>query len=214
MKGREKIMPAGSITRTNARKEEIINACEKLYQTMSFKDITLKEIGKETSFSRTSIYNYYQTKEEIFLALLKREYDSWIAQLNMAIESKNTMSDDEIADVLARTLDEHKQLLKILSMNHYDLEENSRMELLVEFKVSYGNALKAVMAMLTKFRKDMDIKKRQEFVYSFFPFMFGIYPYTVVTEKQKKAMDLAGIDYTYSSLYDLTFVAAKRMLKN
>ena len=207
-------MPAGSIERTNARKEEIINACEKLYQTMSFKDITLKEIGKETSFSRTSIYNYYQTKEEIFLALLKREYDSWITQLNDVTESKDTMSDDEIAESLARTLDEHKQLLKIMSMNHYDLEENSRMEQLVEFKVSYGNALKAVMAMLAKFRKDMDIEKRQEFVYSFFPFMFGIYPYTVVTEKQKEAMKLAGVDYTYSSLYDLTFVAVKRMLKS
>lgn len=34
-------MPAGSIERINARKEEIINACEKLYQTMSFKEITL-----------------------------------------------------------------------------------------------------------------------------------------------------------------------------
>lgn len=207
-------MPAGSIERTNARKEEIINACEKLYQTMSFKDITLKEIGKETSFSRTSIYNYFQTKEEIFLALLKREYDSWIEQLNEAAASKETMTDDEIADVLARTLDRHRQLLKIMSMNHYDLEENSRMELLVEFKESYGNAMKAVMALLVKFRKDMDSEKRQEFIYSFFPFMFGIYPYTVVTEKQREAMKLAGVDYTYSSLYDLTFVAAKRMLKN
>lgn len=207
-------MPAGSIERTNARKEEIINACEMLYQTMSFKDITLKEIGKATSFSRTSIYNYFQTKEEIFLALLKREYDAWIEELCKAMESDETMTDDGIADVLARTLNNHKQLLKIMSMNHYDLEENSRMELLVEFKVSYGNAMKTVMAMLTKFRKDMDIEKRQEFVYSFFPFMFGIYPYTVVTEKQKEAMKLAGIDYTYSSLYDLTFVAVKRMLRN
>lgn len=207
-------MPAGSIERTNARKEEIVNACEKLYQTMSFKDITLKEIGKETSFSRTSIYNYFQTKEEIFLALLKREYDAWIRELCEAMESEETMTDDQIADVLARTLDNHRQLLKIMSMNHYDLEENSRMELLVEFKVSYGNAMKTVMAMLAKFRKDMDIEKRQEFVYSFFPFMFGIYPYTVVTEKQKEAMKLAGVNYTYSSLYDLTFVATRRMLKN
>ncbi|MGF0066242.1 TetR family transcriptional regulator [Lachnospiraceae bacterium SGI.085] len=207
-------MPAGSIERTNARKEEIINACEKLYQTMSFKDITLKEIGKETSFSRTSIYNYFQTKEEIFLALLKREYDSWIEQLNEAAASKETMTNDEIADVLARTLDRHRQLLKIMSMNHYDLEENSRMELLVEFKESYGNAMRAVMALLVKFRKDMNSEKRQEFIYSFFPFMFGIYPYTVVTEKQREAMKLSGVDYTYSSLYDLTFVAAKRMLKN
>ncbi len=207
-------MPAGSPERTNARKEEIINACEKLYQSMSFKEITLKEIGKETTFSRTSIYNYFQTKEEIFLALLKREYDIWVKDLIKITETHDEMSDDEIAAALARTLNERAQLLKIMSMNHYDLEENSRMESLVEFKVSYGNALRQVMTMLTKFRPDMEVERRQNFVYTFFPFMFGIYPYTVVTEKQKEAMSQAGVDYTYSSLYDLTYNAVKGMLAN
>ena len=101
-------MPPASVKRTNERKEEIINACEKLYQTMSFKDITLKEIGKETSFSRTSIYNYFETKEEIFLALLKREYDLWISSLNEIIASHTSMSDEEIAAALAHTLDERR----------------------------------------------------------------------------------------------------------
>ena len=206
-------MPAGSIERTNARKEEIINACEKLYRTMSFKEITLKDISRETSFSRTSIYNYFQTKEEIFLALLKREYDFWISQMEEMTGTKESMSNDEIADVFAMTLDERRQLLKIMSMNHYDLEENSRIELLTEFKVSYGKAMKTVMQILERFRSDMDLKKREEFIYSFFPFMFGIYPYTVVTEKQKEAMERAGVDYTYSSIYNLTFSTAKRLLE-
>ena len=64
-------MPKGSEQLTNARKEEIINACAKLYTTMNFKDITLKQISLETTFTRTSIYNYFQTKEEIFLALFR-----------------------------------------------------------------------------------------------------------------------------------------------
>lgn len=207
-------MPAGSVEKTNARKEEIVNACEKLYQTMSFKEITLKDISRETSFSRTSIYNYFQTKEEIFLALLKREYDGWIRQLQEKMKASATMSDDEIAESLAQTLNEHQQLLKIMSMNHYDLEENSRMELLVEFKKSYGNALRTVEEMLEKFRTDMDHTKREAFVFSFFPFMFGIYPYTVVTEKQKEAMEKAGVNYIYSSVYDLTYTTVKRLLKN
>lgn len=207
-------MPAGSTKRTNARKEEIINACEKLYQTMSFKEITLKEIGKETSFSRTSIYNYFQTKEEIFLALLKREYDTWIMQLQEVIDKKEAMSDEKIADILAKTLNDRQQLLKIMSMNHYDLEENSRMEMLIDFKVSYGKALKTVAQMLEKFRPDMDLGRREAFIYSFFPFMFGIYPYTVVTDKQKEAMEKADVDYLYSSVYDLTFTTVKRLLQN
>ena len=67
-------MPRGSEALTNARKEEIVDACERLYATMDFRDVTIREIGKATSFTRTSIYNYFETREEIFLALLQREY--------------------------------------------------------------------------------------------------------------------------------------------
>lgn len=41
---------------------------------------------RETTFPRTSIYNYFQSKEEIFLALLKWEYDLWIKALEEAME--------------------------------------------------------------------------------------------------------------------------------
>lgn len=205
-------MPARSEERTNARKEEIINACEKLYRTMSFKEITIKEIGNVVTFSRTSIYNYFETKEEIFLALLKREYDAWVLELQKIIEKNENLDDEQLAKAIAKSVDHRHQLLKILSMNHYDLEENSRIELLVEFKSSYGKALQTVDDILKKFRTDMDQNKRQEFVYTFFPFMFGIYPYTIVTEKQKMAMKEAGVDYTYSSVYNLTYAAVRKML--
>ena len=62
--------------RTASRREEILDACAALYETKSFRDITIQEIGQKTSFSRTSIYNYFQTKEEIFLGLLQREYEA------------------------------------------------------------------------------------------------------------------------------------------
>lgn len=84
-------MPKGSETLTNARRNEIIEACAKLYQTMSFKDITIKEIGGATSFTRTSIYNYFQTKEEIFLALLEQEYELWVAELQSIMDENESL---------------------------------------------------------------------------------------------------------------------------
>ena len=60
------------------KKEKFIDACEELYNKYNFKDITIKSISEQSNFSRTSIYYYFQTKEEIFLALFKREYDRWI----------------------------------------------------------------------------------------------------------------------------------------
>ena len=206
-------MPKGSPQLTNARKEEIINACEKLYQTMSFKEITLKEISAETSFTRTSIYNYFQTKEEIFLALLQREYELWNVQLSEMMSQFPALTKDEFADKVAHSLEKRSQLLKIMSMNHYDMETGSRPERLAEFKVAYGNSLKTVMHCLERYFPDMPIAEKQQFIYTFFPFMFGIYPYTYVTEKQRTAMETAGVNYAFMSIYEITFNCVKRLLK-
>lgn len=205
-------MPKGSDNLTASRKEEIINACAELYQEMSFKDITIKEIGKVTSFSRTSIYNYFQTKEEIFLALLKREYELWIKQLKKIQYENNILTKNDFASKLAHSLEERKNLLKLLSMNHYDMEENSRIENLIEFKVAYGNSIKEVKNCLIKFFNNMSSEDIEEFIYSFFPFMFGIYPYTVVTDKQRQAMKLANVDYVYMTIYKIIFSEVKRLL--
>ena len=75
---------------------------------MGFKEITIKEIGCVTSFTRTSIYNYFQTKEEIFLALLKREYELWISDLQKMMDRYDTMTADEFADRLARSLEKKR----------------------------------------------------------------------------------------------------------
>ena len=207
-------MPKGSPELISARKEEIINACEKLYQTMSFKDITIKEIGNVTSFTRTSIYNYFQTKEEIFLALLKREYELWLTELIDIAEHPNEKSMEEFADRLARSLEHRKQLLKLLSMNHYDLESNVRPEHLIEFKVVYGESMRSVMNCLTVYFQDMSITDRQNFLYAFFTFMFGIYPYTVVNEKQKAAMQEANVNYVFMTIYEITYNCIKRLLRD
>ena len=110
-------MPKGSEELTNARKEEIIDACAALYETVGFKDITIREIGERTSFTRTSIYNYFQTKEEIFLALLQREHESWIAELEDLIRQNARLSVEEFADRLAGTLERRECMLKLESMN-------------------------------------------------------------------------------------------------
>jgi len=205
-------MPMGSPERTAARREEIIRACEKLYQTMSFKDITLKEIGNETSFSRPTIYNYFQTKEEIFLALFELEYERWNEELEKIIDGNVRLGRDEVASGIARSLENRLQLLRLLSMNNYDMESNSRQEFLVSFKRAYGKSISNIRRILDKFCLDLSEDDKQGFIYVFFPFMFGIYPYTEVTERQKQAMDTASVGFVYHSVYELIYKCIIRLL--
>ena len=205
-------MRKGTPEQIAQKREEIINACEQLYQTTSFREITLKEIGKITSFSRPTIYNYFETKEEIFLALFKREYDRWNEQLTAILDQNEQLTKAMLADLIAQSLADRPQLLKLLAMNNYDMEANSREELLTSFKQLYGASLHLMCMLLTKFCPDMSVTDIQNFTYIFFPFMFGIYPYTSVTEKQKKAMKNAGINYVYQTVYELTYSCLIRLL--
>lgn len=207
-------MPKGSPELTALRREEIINACEKLYKTMRFREITIKEIGNIISFTRTSIYNYFQTKEEIFLALMQREYDFWTDDLQNIIKDNDTLSVDALAHHLACSLQKREQLLKIIAMNLYDIEENSRFENLMDFKVSYKNSLEAVKKCLDKFCPEMTESQKSDFIYAFFPFLFGVYPYTNVTEKQSRAMHEVGLNFVEYNIYNIVYNCIIKLLGN
>ena len=205
-------MRKGTPEQVARKREEIVDACEQLYRMMSFREITLKEISKFTSFSRPTIYNYFETKEEIFLALFKREYDRWNEALTAILEENEWLTKVQLADRIAQSLAEREQLLKLLSMNNYDMEANSRQELLTSFKQSYGHSMQLMEMLLEKNCPDMSEADIQNFIYTFYPFMFGIYPYTAVTEKQKTAMREAGVNYVYKTVYDLTSSCLIRLL--
>ena len=205
-------MPKGSPELTAERRKEIIDACEKLYRTMSFKDITIIEIGKETSFTRTAIYNYFNTKEEIFLALLQREYELWISELEEIISGNENLTPEKFSDLLAKSLENRSQLLKLMSMNHFDIEMNSRQENLIDFKRAYGNSLKTVKKCLDRFFPAKSETEKENFLYAFFPFVYGIYPYAVVNKKQIDAMDVAETNFIYHTIYELAYNCIIKLL--
>lgn len=207
-------MPRASEELTSARKDEIINACAELYGTMGFREITIRDIGAKTSFTRTSIYNYFQTKEEIFLALLEREHRLWIADIEAVERENESMSVESFAGALSSTLEKRKIMLKLMSMNLYDMECNSRLENLVEFKHAYADALVAIRRCLEKFFPRMTAADIREFELAFFPFLFGVYPYTSHSEKQKAAMELAGVEYEEYSVGRIVGDFVTRMLRS
>lgn len=195
-------MPKGSPELTAAREDEIMRVCARLYETMNFKDVTIKEIGSVTSFTRTSIYTYFQTKEEIFLALFEREYRDWIADLN-EIRNGDALDKAQLADALARSLEKRALMLKLLAVNLYDMEENSRLERLVSFKRAYGESVTVLRGVFEKFCLELNEEARQNLTLTFLQFLHGVYPYAFVTEKQKAAMDEADVPYGGRTIYGL-----------
>lgn len=205
-------MPRLSKELTESRRDEIMDVCVNLYKKKIFKDITIKDIGEVTSFTRTSIYNYFETKEEIFLAIFKREYDCLTDDLLKIIKNNDSLSREQLAGKIADVFKKRELLLKLLSVNLYDMEENSRIERLVDFKQSYGASKGALEKVIKKFNPSCKSKELNDFIYVFLPYLNGVYPYAHPTDKQVAAMAAAGVKYKEVSIRNMIYKVLIKIL--
>ena len=57
--------------------------------------------------------------------------------------------------------------------------------------------------LLEKYCPEMNEEKRKKILYSFYPFLNGLYPYATPTKKQAQAMEAAGLDYMKCTIEEL-----------
>ena len=193
------------------RKEEIVRACEKLYQKLDFKDINIKLIGEQISVGRTSIYNYFETKEEIFLALLEREYLNWNEDLANILKTYTKLSKEDFIDKITDTLLKRKILLKLISMNMFQMEANSRVERITNFKLVFKESVSLLKQCFEKFFKMKD-EEAEEITFTILPFLVGIYPYTSLTDKMKEAINKANFQYKFYTDKELIKMGLEKIL--
>ena len=192
------------------RKEEVINACEKLYEKFDFKDINIKLIGERISVGRTSIYNYFGTKEEIFLALLEREYLKWNEDLSALLENEKLDKEDFI-NKITESLIKRKTLLKLISMNMFEMEANSRTQSITNFKLAFKESISLLEQCLCKFF-NLKESEAEEITFTILPFLVGIYPYTSLTDKMKEAINNAKLEYKFYTDKEMIKMGLEKIL--
>lgn len=196
-------MPRVSKEEAQRKVDEIIDACAQIYDASSYRMVTIKGIADKTSLSRPSIYNYFGSLEEIFLGLLGREYDYWKQDLEQLAREHEMLDQEQFASEIARTLESRQRMLRLQSMNLFEIEENSSLERLTSFKRSCLGAVKAMKNCLRKYFPQKTADEVKELIYEFFPFLYGVYPYTYPTRKQMRAMEEAGMERCSDNLYEL-----------
>ena len=131
----------------------------------------------------------------------------------MVAGSKKVHSCDDFARQIAATLEKRTVLLKVSAMNLYEIEENSRTERLVEYKKAFRSSMDAFTECLEECLPDCSEEKKNGIRYAFFPFTYGIYPYTHPTRKQCEAMEQAGVQYEVQPVQELVYRFLKLILK-
>lgn len=186
------------------RRREILEAAADLYVSQGYDAVTFKAIGARTSITRPSLYNYYRSREEVLLDLLRQDYADWYADLQQAFAGAPAGGRPEFCRRLTDTLVRHQLMLQLLSINLRAIESESRPEMLVGFKRICLEAMGYLGGILAQWFPAAGAAAREGFFDSFSVLLLGIYPHTHHTERQLSAMrevgftvsqDFAGVCY-------------------
>jgi AcrR family transcriptional regulator len=90
------------------KKKEILSAAVKLFAEKGYEYTTLDEIAEAAEFGKGTLYNYFQNKEDLYLAILEDIFESFL--FNLKKISKTTRSFyDFVYEVIENVLRFHME---------------------------------------------------------------------------------------------------------
>ena len=167
---------------------EIVAATERLYKKHSFEDITFVAIAEEANFTRSNLYKYFSSKEEIFLEFAKHDITQWRMSLERAFRQKKKYKTDEFVTIWVNTLVKHKRLLGLISILFADLEKNASFDSYMNFKFGTKDEIGKVVELLCRIFPKLTADDASRFIYLQISSAVGLYQMTDYSELQIKAL--------------------------
>ena len=65
----------------------ILKAAAELYETHDFDDVHMGAIAERVGLAKASLYGYFRTKDDVFLALAVRDVDRWASDVESRLEA-------------------------------------------------------------------------------------------------------------------------------
>ena len=154
------------------RMEAIMAAGDALFARLPYHEITMGTIAEELGWSRSNLYKYAATKEEIFLELHEAKNRGWLEELADTLTAAMSAADGagegdgnsddaategsaltplpagNFARIWAEVTDRHGDFLRYQEILFSIIESNVTLERLTEFKRSWAATVGPICAIL------------------------------------------------------------------
>lgn len=188
MKNR-KFIRARSEEQKEVRIQAIVSATERLYDNHRYEEITFVQIAKEAGFTRSNLYKYFKTKEEIFLEFLKHDMKLWKDDLLNNFLDSDYYSIDKFIEIWIDILQRNQRLTELTSILYLHLEKEASYDSLLDFKQSFAKGFEQVTVHLTGKIKGFTVEKVAEFISMQGMIGIGLYQMTDLSENQLKILE-------------------------
>ena len=184
------------------RMEAIMAAADKLFQKQPYHKITMGTIAEELGWSRSNLYKYAATQEEIFLALHSAKNRAWLGDLAEALKGA-PLPADEFARRWADVTDRHADFLPYQEIVISIIESNVTLERLTQFKRDFADMLAPIVSLLAR-QCDIDEETAADLYLTLLFQAPGLYNHFHCAELTREAMLAAGlkpVEGTFAETY-------------
>ncbi len=177
------------------RQADIITACDTLFEQGGYDNVNIKAISEMTTITRSSIYTYYKTKDEIILDLLLNELLKWQEEMLLWMQKTAPLDQAAFCKEFTAILLKNDKMLQHYCLLYTFLEKNCRIENLVSFKQGaipvMGTMVQLIQVNFPQYTPEHAALIAEEIV----SYILGLYPATHLTAKQLEAIILSSTGY-------------------
>jgi AcrR family transcriptional regulator len=116
------------------RRQALLDVAWRLFQSIPYGAITVSQIAEEAGLAKGTVYLYFKTKEEAFLAVTQQQLGKWFEELDARLSKLGRAGATRVARAITTSLNKRPALLRLLAMLHTTLEQNADVEAVRGFK--------------------------------------------------------------------------------
>jgi AcrR family transcriptional regulator len=130
------------------RVSAILKAAAELYETRDFEDVHMGAIAARVGLAKASLYEYFSTKDDVFLALAAREVENWTTDVESRLGRLRRPDADRIAAALTAALRGQATLLRLRLTVRNIVERRKAAPAVVDFNRSFVACMQRAAAAL------------------------------------------------------------------
>lgn len=127
------------------RRDDILRAAERLWAKTPYAELSMNQVAREAKLAKGTLYLYFDTKEEMFLALLTEHLQGWLEVLTALLDEGRPSTPGEVADVLIASTRGHEELRRLLILLGTVLGQNDQLDLTLKFGREVRRMLQGVV---------------------------------------------------------------------
>lgn len=117
------------------RRQVILDAAWKMFQQSAYEAVIMDSVARDTGLAKGTLFLYFHTKEELFLAVIDQQLSEWFASVDEKLAQLESPADrTQVVALMADSLHERGGFTRLLAILSTVLEQNVTYESALEFK--------------------------------------------------------------------------------